>query len=158
TTYSNKPVPPALVDCYRRLMAFARHSVATALAAETAAAWEFLDEFQRHLVARRRAGGLLRFDDVTRTLEEGLQTTAADFDYRVGDRLGHLLLDEFQDTSTSQWTVLKRLAARAMAAGGTFFGVGDVKQAIYSWRGGRAELLVRLPTELGIDDTLDMDK
>jgi len=59
---------------------------------------------------------------------------------RMGTRLTHLLIDEFQDTSLSQWGVLDLLAAECLSRGGGLFYVGDVKQAIYGWRGGAARL------------------
>jgi len=59
---------------------------------------------------------------------------------RLGSRLNHLLIDEFQDTSLSQWDVLSQLAQECLSKSGSLFYVGDVKQAIYSWRGGEAEL------------------
>ena len=54
----------------------------------------------------------------------------------LGLRWNHLLIDEFQDTSREQWDVLRELALEALAEGGSLFCVGDVKQAIYRWRGG----------------------
>ena len=59
---------------------------------------------------------------------------------RMGTRLSHLLIDEFQDTSREQWDALRPLALEALAHGGTLTFVGDVKQAIYGWRGGDALL------------------
>ncbi|WP_243363941.1 UvrD-helicase domain-containing protein [Fundidesulfovibrio terrae] len=59
---------------------------------------------------------------------------------RLGSRLNHLLIDEFQDTSLSQWAVLSQLAQECLSKAGSLFYVGDVKQAIYGWRGGEAEL------------------
>ena len=59
---------------------------------------------------------------------------------RLGARLHHLLIDEFQDTSLSQWSVLSQLAQECLSKGGSLFYVGDVKQAIYGWRGGEAAL------------------
>ncbi len=59
---------------------------------------------------------------------------------RLGTRLTHILLDEFQDTSREQWAAVAPLALEALARGGTLSYVGDVKQAIYSWRGGDARL------------------
>ncbi len=64
---------------------------------------------------------------------------------RMGSRLTHLLVDEFQDTSVEQWLALKPLAVEALARGGTLTVVGDVKQAIYGWRGGEAALFDALP-------------
>jgi ATP-dependent exoDNAse (exonuclease V) beta subunit len=59
---------------------------------------------------------------------------------RLGARLAHLLIDEFQDTSRAQWRALTPLALECLAKGGGLFLVGDVKQAIYGWRGGDARL------------------
>ncbi len=59
---------------------------------------------------------------------------------RLGDRLHHLLVDEFQDTSRAQWAATLPLASECLAKGGSLFYVGDVKQAIYGWRGGDAKL------------------
>lgn len=59
---------------------------------------------------------------------------------RMGARLHHILVDEFQDTSKEQWAALRPLVMEALAQGGSLRLVGDIKQAIYSWRGGDAEL------------------
>lgn len=67
---------------------------------------------------------------------------------RLGTRLKHILYDEFQDTSTAQWLALKDLSAEALAGGGSVLFVGDVKQAIYGWRGGKASLFAEAPEEL----------
>jgi ATP-dependent exoDNAse (exonuclease V) beta subunit len=67
---------------------------------------------------------------------------------RMGSRLTHILLDEFQDTSGSQWKALEPLAREALSLAGSVFFVGDVKQAIYGWRGGDAELFNHAPEEL----------
>lgn len=59
---------------------------------------------------------------------------------RMGTQLTHLLVDEFQDTSKDQWQAMLPLAIECMAKGGSVTYVGDVKQAIYSWRGGDSDL------------------
>jgi ATP-dependent exoDNAse (exonuclease V) beta subunit len=64
---------------------------------------------------------------------------------RLGGRLHHLLIDEFQDTSRAQWQAMQPLAEECLAKGGSLFYVGDVKQAIYGWRGGDADLFDELP-------------
>ncbi len=60
--------------------------------------------------------------------------------YRIGERYDHFLIDEFQDTSHSQWINLNPLIENSLSEGGSFFFVGDPKQAIYQWRGGDVEL------------------
>lgn len=59
---------------------------------------------------------------------------------RLGARLHHLLIDEFQDTSREQWQAIRPLAAECLAKGGSLIYVGDTKQAIYGFRGGDAAL------------------
>ena len=82
-----------------------------------------------------------RYEDVTRKVaeyefsNERLQS----LNHRLNANMQHLLLDEFQDTSIPQWNILRPLAEKvAQDKHGTFFCVGDVKQSIYSWRGGVA--------------------
>lgn len=59
---------------------------------------------------------------------------------RMGTRLTHIMLDEFQDTSRVQWQALLPLVQDSLSRGGSLTWVGDVKQAIYGWRGGDASL------------------
>ncbi len=63
---------------------------------------------------------------------------------RLGSRLTHILLDEFQDTSRDQWAAVAPLALECLSRGGGLYCVGDMKQAIYSWRGGDARLFAEL--------------
>ena len=67
-------------------------------------------------------------------------TAASEASCRLGSRLGHVLIDEFQDTSRPQWEAIEPLVLEALSRNGTLFYVGDVKQAIYGWRGGEAAL------------------
>ena len=70
--------------------------------------------------------------------------------FRLDGSIRHLLLDEFQDTSPVQWRVIRPLAESVTRkTGGSFFCVGDVKQAIYGWRGGMVEILNTLQGSLG---------
>lgn len=54
----------------------------------------------------------------------------------ISERIKHFLIDEFQDTSPLQWAILMPLIENCLSEGGTFFYVGDKKQAIYEFRGG----------------------
>jgi ATP-dependent helicase/nuclease subunit A len=65
--------------------------------------------------------------------------------YKLDQGIDHILVDEAQDTSPIQWTVIKSLAedfysgASARDARRTIFAVGDEKQSIYSFQGARPE-------------------
>ncbi|MEC3906024.1 UvrD-helicase domain-containing protein [Tamlana sp. 2201CG12-4] len=64
---------------------------------------------------------------------------------RMGEKFNHYFIDEFQDTSVMQWENLIPLLGNSLAAeGGSVMLVGDAKQAIYRWRGGKAEQFMGL--------------
>ncbi len=56
--------------------------------------------------------------------------------------LHHLLLDEAQDTSALQWTILEPLHQELRSRGGLTHWVGDPKQSIYGWRQAQPELFL----------------
>ena len=57
--------------------------------------------------------------------------------------LGHVLVDEYQDTNATQYELLKLL----VGARGGFTAVGDDDQSIYGWRGATLDNLKRLPVD-----------
>ena len=64
---------------------------------------------------------------------------------KIGTHLEHIMIDEFQDTSTIQWENFKVLLEEAMSHEGTSnLIVGDVKQSIYRWRSGDWRLLAHI--------------
>jgi ATP-dependent exoDNAse (exonuclease V) beta subunit len=81
--------------------------------------------------------------DTSEMLKEVVRIQIMPFFYeRIGERYQHILLDEFQDTSTSQWEVLDALVEELVATGTKdSLVVGDVKQAIYRWRNGNWQIL-----------------
>lgn len=64
---------------------------------------------------------------------------------RIGEKFSHYFIDEFQDTSVKQWKNLIPLIDSSLSTekGSTML-VGDAKQAIYRWRGGKAEQFIGL--------------
>lgn len=69
---------------------------------------------------------------------------------RMGEKFKHYFIDEFQDTSLMQWQNVIPLIENTLsgenikAEKGTAMLVGDAKQAIYRWRGGKAEQFMDL--------------
>ncbi|MBC7445631.1 MAG: UvrD-helicase domain-containing protein [Polaromonas sp.] len=57
--------------------------------------------------------------------------------------LGHVLVDEYQDTNATQYEVLKLL----VGSRGRFTAVGDDDQSIYGWRGATLDNLKKLPQD-----------
>lgn len=84
-------------------------------------------------------------------IHEKIKGQPAPFIYeRLGERYRHFFIDEFQDTSEMQWQNLIPLIDNALAGQddsgqkGTLMIVGDPKQSIYRWRGGKAEQFIDL--------------
>lgn len=57
--------------------------------------------------------------------------------------LGHVLVDEYQDTNATQYELLKLLVGER----GRFTAVGDDDQSIYGWRGATLDNLRKLPQD-----------
>ena len=105
-----------------------------------------------------RRAGQLTFADVLRRLlpaagapvlagetgaDEERAAARLAVDWRLDAKFDHWLLDEFQDTSAEQWSVLRNLVDEAVQdpeGRRSLFYVGDVKQAIFAWRGGDPRL------------------
>jgi ATP-dependent exoDNAse (exonuclease V) beta subunit len=156
TTYYRKDIPAETITAYQALLTHAKAVLLNQVANQTEATYELLDKFHDSYQQLKHDSRALRFDDVTRSLAHstalaGIQKQQ----FRLDTTINHLLLDEFQDTSLAQWHVLRPFARNVAAHrtnGSTqhtsFFCVGDVKQAIYGWRGGLSEIFDALQDEL----------
>ena len=139
-----------------RLVHHLMHIEVTRALTRTGGIFSILDQYEQVYDAVARSGGHLTFDDVQFMLTEANLHSGGKvlsrregepaklyIDYRLDCQLDHWLLDEFQDTSDLQWRALSNLVDEILqddTCSRTFFYVGDVKQAIYGWRGGNARL------------------
>jgi len=100
----------------------------------------FKEVFQREITYYRR---VIPIEELNRLLQDivSRRDFVPEIYYTLSERYIHFLLDEFQDTSLLQWKNIEVLAEEALSRGGSLFLVGDRKQAIYRWRGGRPELV-----------------
>ena len=73
---------------------------------------------------------------------------------KIGARLRHIMIDEFQDTGALQWSNFKILLDDCMDQGTKNLIVGDVKQSIYRWRSGDWRLLNGITREFHDDDKM----
>ncbi|RAJ99082.1 DNA helicase Rep [Aliidiomarina maris] len=96
------------------------------------------EAYQRHL----KAYNALDFDDLI-LLPTLLLRSQAAVRERWQKRIRYLLVDEYQDTNTSQYQLVKLL----VGARARFTVVGDDDQSIYSWRGAQPKNLALLQTD-----------
>ncbi len=161
STFSRKPIDEALIEVYRPIIAHTRASLVQQVALRTTAACDLLMEYTQEVDALKRQARMLGFADVTRELSRFVARDEVGIDqltFRLDSRISHLLLDEFQDTSPEQWQIIRKFATDAVHSrgshrSGSFFCVGDTKQAIYGWRGGVAEIF-----EAVGDEFADLDQ
>lgn len=151
TDYAGKPIHADAIAAYEPLLEHAKAELVGRYANQTEATRALLEHFDRAYLRRKLARRALRFEDVTGRLAQArIDAQLDEVAFRIDGRIDHLLLDEFQDTSPAQWGVVLPFARRAAdaAARHSFFCVGDVKQAIYGWRGGVAEIFDAIETQL----------
>ncbi|MFJ5430256.1 DNA helicase Rep [Pectobacterium actinidiae] len=100
-----------------------------------------------------RACNVLDFDDLillpTLLLKQNVEVRE-----RWQNRLRYLLVDEYQDTNTSQYELVKLL----VGSRARFTVVGDDDQSIYSWRGARPQNLVLLQQDFPALDVIKLEQ
>ncbi|MCK7582858.1 MAG: UvrD-helicase domain-containing protein [Chromatiales bacterium] len=104
------------------------------------------DAFEARLAAlyadyerRLRIYNAVDFDDLILAPTHLFRTQPAILEQWRG-RIRYLLVDEYQDTNSAQYELVRQLTG----ARGAFTVVGDDDQSIYAWRGARPENLARL--------------
>jgi len=98
---------------------------------------------------------VLSISEFNAIIHREIQNQPAPFIYeRLGERYRHFFIDEFQDTSEMQWQNLIPLIDNSLSGlddlgnKGTLMIVGDPKQSIYRWRGGKAEQFIELSKDI----------
>jgi ATP-dependent exoDNAse (exonuclease V) beta subunit len=124
----------------------------------------FLKNFQKNIVPLsvinvvhqeikriKEEQNILLISEFNQIIANEIKDQPAPFIYeRLGERYQNYFIDEFQDTSQMQWQNLIPLTENALAAESNENGynslliVGDAKQAIYRWRGGKPEQFIDL--------------
>jgi ATP-dependent exoDNAse (exonuclease V) beta subunit len=72
---------------------------------------------------------------------------------RLGTRVSHLMIDEFQDTSVVQWSNFIPLVQDVLSNGNQVLLVGDGKQSIYRFRDGDWRQFIQLPKLLNASNS-----
>ncbi len=125
---------PGAVDIARAVVNEIAEIVGAGAPGAAGARAEFAQSLRAEVERRKAALRLYSFDDQLTRLDAALSDsrTGPQACARLARRFPVVLVDEFQDTDPTQWSVLRQ----AFAGAATLVLIGDPKQAIYGFRGG----------------------
>ena len=120
----------------------------------TLALYRLAVDVRRRYQSSKSARAALDFEDLIARTSALLSTreSAAWVLYKLDGGIDHVLVDEAQDTSPGQWSIVGAIVSEFFSDTGagadrtqprTVFAVGDEKQSIYSFQGARPELFAR---------------
>jgi len=142
-TYYKEPISAELLAALMPCVDYARKRILATFRARSEATGGIVSAITRaHREARRREG-LLRFSDIPELLIAS-KSGGESLSFALDAKLRHMLLDEFQDTSLVQFSLLLPLIDEIVSVADgerSFFCVGDPKQSLYRWRGAEPELM-----------------
>ncbi|KAF0125388.1 MAG: UvrD/REP helicase [Elusimicrobia bacterium] len=94
------------------------------------------DRFKAELErVKRGKTDVIHINDIAKRLASYINADNVPEVYlKLGERISHFLIDEFQDTNRLQWDVIRPLVEEGLSKTGSLFVVGDIKQAIYMFR------------------------
>ncbi len=106
--------------------------------------------FKKELMNAYKILGLVYISDVNKKLSRFLrENSVPEVYFQLGNSIYHYFIDEFQDTSKVQWLNLKPLIEESLSKGGSLFTVGDLKQALYGFRGADYKIMKALNDDAG---------
>ncbi|MFD1094606.1 UvrD-helicase domain-containing protein [Salegentibacter chungangensis] len=110
-----------------------------------------LNAINQEIELIKKERSLVLISEFNPKISEQVKDQPAPFIYeRLGERYQNYFIDEFQDTSQMQWENLIPLIDHSLSGeqedgkGSSLMLVGDAKQSIYRWRGGKAEQFIEL--------------
>jgi len=145
----NPEIEPMLSRAQGRFLALWAEKQGAAVVEATMALTGLADAVRQRYGEAKVRRAALDFDDLIARTKSLLSTRgAADWVlFKLDNGLDHILVDESQDTSPSQWRVVEAIASEFFSGSGsredvtrTLFAVGDEKQSIYSFQGAAPEM------------------
>ena len=108
-----------------------------------------LTKINSEITTIKEENNIQLISEFNQLISNNIKEEPAPFIYeRIGQKFMYYFIDEMQDTSILQWQNLIPLIENALAQeNSNLLLVGDGKQAIYRWRGGKAEQFIKLGSE-----------
>lgn len=119
------------------------------LVSKNISAYAVLNHLNKELQELKKDKKLLLSAEFNRLISNEIKDQPAPFIYeKLGTKFRHYFIDEMQDTSELQWQNLIPLIENALSQeNGSLLLVGDAKQSIYRWRGGKTEQFIGLTSD-----------
>lgn len=118
---------------------------------------QLLSDIHAQLNEDNKKNGRLLLAETPLLLNRLVKDSDAPFIFeKIGTRVKHIMIDEFQDTSRPQWNNFKPLLNECLAKGNMNMIVGDIKQSIYRWRNGDWGILDQIEKEFPNLGSLDI--
>ncbi|CAL2102598.1 DNA helicase [Tenacibaculum sp. 190130A14a] len=142
-------VLPELLKLYTESEQLYQQFLLNKLASKSIIPLAVLNNINSELTHIKEENNLRLNAEFNQLISDNIKDQPAPFIYeRIGQRFMHYFIDEMQDTSVLQWKNLIPLIDNALAQeNSNLMLVGDGKQAIYRWRGGKAEQFINLGAE-----------
>lgn len=140
---------PKLIELYNESEELYQQFTLNTLALKSIIPLAVLTKINSELTTIKEENNIRLISEFNQLISNNIKEEPAPFIYeRIGQKFMYYFIDEMQDTSILQWQNLIPLIENALAQEkSNLLLVGDGKQAIYRWRGGKAEQFIRLGSE-----------
>lgn len=141
---------PEIINLYKKAKDIFSQFLMNKLALKNIIPLAVLNNINLELAQIKEENNIRLNAEFNQLISDNIKEQPAPFIYeRIGQRFQHYFIDEMQDTSVLQWQNLIPLIDNALAQeNSNLLLVGDGKQAIYRWRGGKAEQFIALGSDV----------
>lgn len=139
-----------LSDSYHLLIKLCSQALMVQTLKKSLPTFSLINAIRTKLDSIQKEQNIMLISAFNKLISETINEQPTPFIYeRLGVKYRHYFIDEFQDTSQLQWQNLIPLIGHSLEGAynpdlGSLLLVGDAKQSIYRWRGGRAEQFMAL--------------
>ena len=139
-------VLPELLQLYNQSEKLYEQFILNGLVLKSIIPLAVLTKINSELSTIKEENNIRLISEFNQLISNNIKEEPAPFIYeRIGQKFMHYFIDEMQDTSVLQWQNLIPLIDNALSQeNSNLLLVGDGKQAIYRWRGGKAEQFIKL--------------
>ena len=146
---SIEEILPEILQLYNESEQLYQQLILNKLALKSIIPLAVLTKINSELSTIKEENNIRLISEFNQLISNNIKEEPAPFIYeRIGQKFMYYFIDEMQDTSILQWQNLVPLIENALAQEkSNLLLVGDGKQAIYRWRGGKAEQFIKLGSE-----------